>query len=130
MVADWLLAGVVTLLTLGQRFGMDEDGTPVESTALGVLWAVAGSMPVAWRRRFPLGVLSVTEGVLVAELGMGFDRVGEAGGVGPGVVVAVYTVATSCPWQISTQAAVAVVVLNTGVLLALERFTGWETPTP
>ena len=123
VVADWLLTGVVTLAALGQRFGMDEDGTPVESTALGVLWAVAGSVPVAWRRRFPLGVLAVTELVVVAELLVGFDRVGEAGGVGPGVVVALYTVATSCPWRVSTRAAVAVVVLNTAVLLAMRLFT-------
>ena len=79
VTADWLLTAVVTLAALGQRFGMPEDGTRVRSTALGVLFAVAGSVPVAWRRRFPLAVLAVTELVVLVELALGFDRVGEAG---------------------------------------------------
>jgi signal transduction histidine kinase len=122
VAADWLLTAVVTLAALGQRFGMPEDGTPVRSTALGVLFAVAGSVPVAWRRRFPLAVLAVTELVVLVELALGFDRVGEARGVGPGVVVALYTVATSCSWPVSAWAAAVVVGLNTAVLLALQLF--------
>jgi signal transduction histidine kinase len=122
VVADWLLTGVVTLVALGQRFGMPERSTPVQSTALGVLFALAGSVPVAWRRRFPLQVLAVTELVVLVELALGFDRVVEAGGVGPGVVVALYTVATSCPWPVSAWAAALVVGLNTAVLLALQLF--------
>jgi signal transduction histidine kinase len=120
VVADWLLTGVVTLVALGQRFGMPEDGsTQVQATALGVVFALAGSVPVAWRRRFPLQVLAVTELVVLAELVVGLDRVGAVGGVGPGVVVALYTVATSCPWRVSARAAAVVVVVNTAVLLAL-----------
>jgi signal transduction histidine kinase len=131
VAADWLLTAVVTLAALGQRFGMPEDGTRVRSTALGVLFAVAGSVPVAWRRRFPLAVLAVTELVVLVELALGFDRVGEAGGVGPGVIVALYTVATSCPWPVSAWAAAVVVVLNTAVLLALRLFAeGAQTQDP
>ena len=131
VAADWLLTAVVTLAALGQRFGMPEDGTRVRSTALGVLFAVAGSVPVAWRRRFPLAVLAVTELVVLVELALGFDRVGEAGGVGPGVIVALYTVATSCPWPVSAWAAAVVVVLNTAVLLALQLFAdGAQTQDP
>ena len=124
VVADWLLTGVVTLVALGQRFGMPERSTPVQSTALGVLFALAGSVPIAWRRRFPLQVLAITELVVLVELALGFDRVAEAGGVGPGVVVALYTVATSCPWPVSAWAAAVVVVLNTAVLLAWQLFAG------
>jgi len=40
------------------------------------------------------------------------------------VVVALYTVATSCPWPISAWAAAVVVVLNTAVLLAWQLFAG------
>jgi len=131
VVADWLLTGVVTLVALGQRFGMPEHSTPVQSTALGVLLAVAGSVPVAWRRRFPLGVLAVTELVVLVELGLGFDRVGEARSVGPGVVVALYTVATLCPWPVSAWAAAVVIGLNTAVLLALRLFAdGVGDPDP
>ena len=131
VAADWLLTAVVTLAALGQRFGMPEDGTRVRSTALGVLFAVAGSVPVAWRRRFPLAVLAVTELMVLVELALGFDRVGEAGGVGPGVIVALYTVATSCPWPVSAWAAAVVVVLNTAVLLALQLFAdGAQTQDP
>ena len=131
VAADWLLTAVVTLAALGQRFGMPEDGTRVRSTALGVLFAVAGSVPVAWRRRFPLAVLAVTELVVLVELALGFDRVGEAGGVAPGVIVALYTVATSCPWPVSAWAAAVVVVLNTAVLLALRLFAeGAQTQDP
>jgi signal transduction histidine kinase len=134
VASDWLLTAVVTLAALGQRFGMPEGGsTRVRSTALGVLLAVAGSVPVAWRRRFPLGVLAVTELVVLVELALalGFDRVGEAGGVGPGVVVALYTVATSCPWPVSAWAAAVVVGLNTAVLLALRLFAdGVRNPDP
>jgi Histidine kinase len=131
VAADWLLTAVVTLAALGQRFGMPEDATPVRSTALGVLFAVAGSVPVAWRRRSPLGVLAVTELVVLVELALEFDRVGEAGGVGPGVVVALYTVATSCPWPVSAWAAAVVVGLNTAVLLALRLFAdGVGDPDP
>jgi hypothetical protein len=124
VVADWLLTGVVTLVALGQRFGMPERSAPVQSTALGVLFALAGSVPIAWRRRFPLQVLAITELVVLVELALGFDRVVEAGGVGPGVVVALYTVATSCPWPVSAWAAAVVVVLNTAVLLAWQLFAG------
>jgi signal transduction histidine kinase len=123
VAADWLLTAVVTLAALGQRFGMPEDGsTQVQATALGVVFALAGSVPVAWRRRFPLAVLAVTELVVLVELALGFDRVGAVGGVGPGVVVALYTVATSCPWRVSAWAAAVVVGLNTAVLLALQLF--------
>jgi signal transduction histidine kinase len=132
VAADWLLTGVVTLAALGQRFGMPEDGsTRVQATALGVVFALAGSVPVAWRRRFPLQVLAVTELLVLAELVVGLDRVGAVGGVGPGVVVALYTVATSCPWRVSARAAAVVVVLNTAVLLALRLFAdGVRDPDP
>jgi signal transduction histidine kinase len=131
VAADWLLTAVVTLVALGQRFGMPEDGTRVQSTALGVLLALAGSVPVAWRRRFPLAVLAVTELVVLVELALGFDRVGEAGGVGPGVVVALYTVATLCPWRVSARAAAVVIGLNTAVLVALRLFVdGVGDPDP
>jgi signal transduction histidine kinase len=123
VVADWLLTGVVTLAALGLRFGMPEDdSTRIQSTALGVVFALAGSVPVAWRRRFPLQVLAVTELVVVAELVLGWDRVGLAGGVGPGVVVALYTVATLCPWRVSAPAAAVVVVVNTALIMLVPLF--------
>jgi signal transduction histidine kinase len=124
VVADRLLTGAVTLVALGQRLGIPADGsTRVQSTALEVVFALAGSLPIAWRRRFPLQVLAATELVVLAELVLGLDRVGLAGGVGPGVIVAMYTVATSCPWQVSAPAATVVLVVNTAAILAVPRFT-------
>jgi signal transduction histidine kinase len=118
--ADWLLTGVVTLVALGgQRLGAGDDGSRIRPPALGILFAVAGSLPIAWRRRFPLGVLAVTELVVLAELLLGLGGVGEVGGAAPGVVVALYTVAASCQRRVSTLAAAAVVVVNAVVLLVL-----------
>jgi signal transduction histidine kinase len=119
VAADWLLTGVVTLVALGQRLGAGDGGMRIRPPALGILFAVAGSLPIAWRRRFPLGVLAVTELAVLAELLLGLGGVGEVGGAAPGVVVALYTVATSCQRRVSTQAAAAVVVVNAVVLLVL-----------
>ncbi|HET6752127.1 MAG TPA: histidine kinase [Actinomycetes bacterium] len=119
VAADWLLSGVVTLVALGQRFGIEEGAAPARPTAVGVLFALAGSLPIAWRRRFPLGVLAVTELAVLLELLLEFGGVRGVGGVSPGLVVALYTVATSCQWRVSTRAAAAVVVVNVVVLLLL-----------
>jgi signal transduction histidine kinase len=130
VVADWLLTGVVTLVALGQRFGVSDHGAGgVQALALGVVFAVAASVPVAWRRRYPLQVLAVTQAVMLAGLGVGLDRGGQVGGVEPGVVVALYTVAAWCPWRTSAPAAAVVVIVDTAALVGL-RLSGQAAGTP
>jgi signal transduction histidine kinase len=111
--ADLVLTCVVALLALGQRFGtVKPGGLPVSPTGLEVALALAASAPIAWRRRYPLGVLAAVELVAVVNVAFRLDpRV-----TLPGAIVALYTVTTSCRRSAAAWAAVAVVAGNAAIL--------------
>jgi signal transduction histidine kinase len=126
VAADWLLTGVVTVAALVQASAHPQRGaTPVRLTLLGAVLAVAGSVPVAWRRRSPLGVLVLTELAVLLQLLLESDNVREGAGAGgsPGLIVALYTVATSCERRVSARVTAAVLLVNVAVLLVRPLFT-------
>ncbi|HKE97622.1 MAG TPA: sensor histidine kinase [Actinomycetes bacterium] len=121
VAGDWLLAAVATLLAVAQRLAPAQDrGGPLEPTALGLLLVVAGNLPVAWRRRFPLGVLAVTELVVLVHLALGFGL----WATGPGLIIALYTVASVRPRRVSGRIAVALIVVNTAVVVVRPLLVG------
>jgi signal transduction histidine kinase len=128
VAADWLLTGVVTVAALAQASAHPQRGaTPVRLTVLGAVLAVAGSVPVAWRRRSPLGVLVLTELAVLLQLLLESDNVREGAGAGaggsPGLIVALYTVATSCERRVSARVTATVMLVNAAVLLVRPLFT-------
>jgi signal transduction histidine kinase len=126
VAADWLLTGVVTVAALVQASAHPQRGAaPVRLTVLGAVLAVAGSVPVAWRRRSPLGVLVLTELAVLLQLLLESDNVREGAGAGgsPGLIVALYTVAASCERRVSARVTAAVMLVNAAVLLVRPLFT-------
>jgi signal transduction histidine kinase len=122
VAADWLLAGAVTLLAVGQRFGAGRDGGATQATLPALLLVVAGGVPIAWRRRAPLVVLVAVELVVLVHLAQGFAL----RATGPSLLVALYTVASACGRRVSVRAVVAVALLNTAVVLARPTLAGGE----
>src|SRR5215471_2877245 len=76
---------------------------PGSDRAGGIALALLGTLPLAVRRRYPLGVLAV---VVAATLGMEIARVG--GGLGlAAAAVALYSVAAHCPRRQAAWAGIA-----------------------
>jgi signal transduction histidine kinase len=126
---DAALCLFVTLVSVSAALSQNGDdrhpGIPSPITrawALGVGLAFLAGLPIAVRRRFPVGVLIVVEAAIAAHL-VAVDSNLRGGDVG--LAVAVYTVATRRPRSVSLRAAVAVGALNTVIyvgMLAAGRF--------
>lgn len=89
---------------------VDVTGGPLDP--LGYAWLVAGGLPLAWRRRFPLGVFLLTT-VLV----IGYYSSAYAGG--PGILSPALALATVA------YAYGAVLATAAGALLLVFGFVGW-----
>jgi signal transduction histidine kinase len=115
-VLDVALTALVTAASVGWTLGLKDEGHGVPAGGLGVVLALWASLPLLVRRRWPLAVLAVIEAaVLVGLVQTTPDlRVG-----GPGLVVAMFTVATRCPRPQAVRAALAVAGGNGLVLLAV-----------
>jgi signal transduction histidine kinase len=109
------LTALVTLASVGWAVGFKGDEHAVHGSALGAVLALWASLPLLLRRRWPLAVLAVIEAAVLVGLVQATPdlRVG-----GPGLVVAMFTVATRCPRPRALAAALAVAVGNGLVLLA------------
>jgi signal transduction histidine kinase len=111
------LTALVTVASVGWTLGLKDEGHGVPAAGgLGVVLALWASLPLLARRRWPLAVLAVIEAaVLVGLVQASPDlRVG-----GPGLVVAVFTVATRCPRPRALAAALALAGGNGLVVLAV-----------
>jgi signal transduction histidine kinase len=110
MVADGLLAGLVTLLGLPGLFTVNDaladklDLRFRSPDALAVLLTLAQAVPLAWRRRAPRAVLAVTGLAALAHLAIGYLPTWAEFGA----LIALYTVAAHCPWRQSVVAAALV----------------------
>jgi signal transduction histidine kinase len=82
--ADWLLAGVLTVLSVIGQLMVRESGL-ADPTVLTVALAIGGSLPLGWRRRSPTLVL-----LAVTLSQMGIEALNAAGGW-LGVIIAAYT---------------------------------------
>jgi signal transduction histidine kinase len=83
-----LAAGLAVLSVLVHLFGdAGHDGTVVEPSLRGVVLCVAGTVPLAWRRRWPVVVL-----VLVAMPQFALAAMGADGPGWLGVLIACYSV--------------------------------------
>jgi signal transduction histidine kinase len=114
-VFDAGLTALVTAASLGWAVGFKGLEHGVHGSILGVVLALWASLPLLVRRRWPLAVLAVVEAAVLVGLVQATPdlRVG-----GPGLVVAVFTVATRCPRPRALGAALAVTGGNGLVLLA------------
>lgn len=92
------------------------DGRQSDRPVLGVGLAVVAGVPFLWRRRWPVGVLVVSELVFLLFLAVGSgSRVG--GPAGPAMILALFTVAERCPRRLSVPAAAILLVANSAALL-------------
>ena len=88
-VFDASLAAVLTLLSLSLVFGTSDDAGRLVGSVLVILHVA----PLAVRRRWPEAVLVVMLVTGLVFVALGFVAVG----LGPAIVIAVYTVAARCP---------------------------------
>ena len=124
MVADGLLAGLITLLGLPQLFVDNQSLAKLDiqfrdTDALAVLLTLAQAVPLVWRRRAPVTVLAVTGLAALAHLAIGYRPTWTEFGV----LIALYTVAAHCPRRRSMLAAAAVAAgLAVYAALAMVRY--------
>jgi signal transduction histidine kinase len=124
MVADGLLAGLITLLGLPQLFVGNQSLAKLDiqfrdTDALAVLLTLAQAVPLVWRRRAPVTVLAVTGLAALAHLAIGYRPTWAEFGV----LIALYTVAAHCPRRRSMLAAAAVAAgLAVYAALAMVRY--------
>ncbi|MBO0683222.1 MAG: sensor histidine kinase [Candidatus Dormibacteraeota bacterium] len=113
--SDLALALGVALLAVVDAVGLATPRHPSPSSGLiGVALALAASLPLVARRRFPVTVLVVVEAVTIARISLSGALV-HAGVVGDGVLalmVAVFTVGTRLPRKQSLALTVSVVAVN------------------
>src|SRR5918992_4204514 len=108
IVGDAVLAVIVLLLTIGILVGNrdESDGDARRLDLLGVALAASASLPLAFRRRAPLGVFAVPAAASVVTNWLGY-----APGPPLGATIALYTVAvTHDGTRRSTRLAVGTVV--------------------
>ena len=115
MVADGLLAALVTVLALPQLFLESESLTRLDvqfrsPNALAVLLTLAQTVPLTWRRRSPRAVLAVTIAAATVHLLLGFQPTWAE----VGMLIALYTVAAHCRGR---QAVVAGLAAGTGLVV-------------
>jgi signal transduction histidine kinase len=126
MVADGLLAALVTVLGLPGLFTADEALARLDirfrsPDALAVLLTLAQTVPLVWRRRAPGVVLAVTGLATLAHLAFGYPPTWAE--FGP--LIALYTVAAHRPRRRSAVAAALVAVgLAVYAAIAMRRYPG------
>jgi signal transduction histidine kinase len=119
--ADALLAGLMAVLLLPGIWITPRDVDYRDPDVVAVVLVLAGTLPLAWRRRRTMAAL-----VTVAIAWVGYIALGYAeGGSAVPVLVALYTVAAHCPRRPSLLAAGLTAV---GVLVALLTTRGDVTP--
>jgi signal transduction histidine kinase len=111
--ADCLLAIVIAVVAIPalyvHRPGYEQYRQP---NAMAVVLVLAGTLPLAWRRRFPLAVLAATGALAIVLEAANYPP--STGGVP--VLVALYTVTTRSSRRVAIRAGVATAV---GIFLAL-----------
>jgi signal transduction histidine kinase len=122
--SDALLAVVVTAATLPAQWLTptgEADTVFRGPNVLGAVLLLLYSLPVAWRRRWPIPVLAVTGSAGVLYELLGYATVG----VPWGVLIAMYTVAAHCRRPVSLRALGVV-----GAAIVLILFTArWDVDT-
>ena len=93
---DLLLAGGTAALATADTLNGDHNDGPV---AIYLLTGLLQTLPLAWRRRSPLGVLGFVLVVTVVEALLVLPA--EGAGVFFGIVIPVYTAAAHCPLRTS-----------------------------
>jgi signal transduction histidine kinase len=89
---DLLIAGGLAVWALIEALALDGPG----STAVRVLWALAFSLPLAWRQQFPLGVaLALAAIVAVRVLTSQHDAPEQGAMPFPALLLATYSVAAN-----------------------------------
>ncbi|HXA27742.1 MAG TPA: sensor histidine kinase [Candidatus Angelobacter sp.] len=129
---DFGLCAVVTLAGLGAALSVNIDrgppGTPPVGTsvyALGIALALLGGLPLAVRRRWPLGVLGLIETSVLLHLAV---IAANPRATILGLAAAMYTVGAEEPRSRSMLAAVGVAAANAAVYLGL--FVSGQTDAP
>jgi signal transduction histidine kinase len=112
---DVVVTVVVTAASVVWIVGLGDERRGVPASTLGVVLALWASLPLLVRRRWPMGVLAAVEAAVLVGLVQATPdlRVG-----GPGLVAAVFTVASRCPRPRALGAALAIAGANDLVLLA------------
>ncbi|MBO0703280.1 MAG: hypothetical protein J2P38_10135, partial [Candidatus Dormibacteraeota bacterium] len=124
--SDLALALGVAVLAVIDAMGLATPTHPSPSSGLlGVALALAASLPLIARRRFPVSVLVVVEAATIARISLveaamvaqislsgALVHVGVVGDGVLGLLVAVFTVATRLPRKQSLSLTLAVVIIN------------------
>ena len=112
----WLLVvGDATLALALAAWAVAMTVPPGPGRAAGVALALLGTLPLAVRRRYPVGVLAV---VVAATLGAEIPGHGSGLGLAVAVLVALYSVAAHCPRRLAAWAGLAAGAVLAGPLWA------------
>src|SRR5215467_6020913 len=110
-----LIVGDAALALALAAGALAATGPPGPDRAAGIALALLGTLPLAVRRRYPVGVLAVVVAATLAT--MAAEIAGHGSGLGPAVLlvlpVALYSVAAHCPRRQAAWAGIA-----TGAVLA------------
>lgn len=117
MAMDAIVAVMLLAIDLAVAVQVQPQN-PRQSAAVTVGVLLLGSVPVAWRRRFPLAVLALTFAALVAHEALGYPQAPLLG-----AFVAIYSVGAYCDRRTATVAAsVAVVAYVASRLVNVSEF--------
>jgi signal transduction histidine kinase len=117
----WVLDGALAFFALITSVAWtvhprgDNHAVPPVSV-LGIVLAVAASLPIVLRRRFPLGVLAIVETALALHL-VTVDSDARLGSAA--LIIAMFTVASRTPRSTSVRAAIAVIAVNGVIYLGM-----------
>ena len=123
VAADWILAVVLTLLLVGaSSFGDGKAGEDQATPGIGTFLVVgAGTLPLAWRRRNPIGAITAVGLVQVVVSSLGFP----GGVLAFSCLVALYSVAAHAERRHAV-VALAVTPVFIGIAMWIDR----ENVTP
>jgi signal transduction histidine kinase len=123
VLLDAGLCFIATAAALGPNLGRHGDiaGKQVDVTlvhgpdlGIAIVLGLAAGLPIAVRRRFPLGVFVIVATATCLHL---MVNTGQGESFGPALAIALGTVATRCPRSVSVRAALAIAGLVTAILL-------------
>jgi signal transduction histidine kinase len=123
VLLDGALCFIATAAALGPNIAQrgDINGKPLEHAvvqggdlAIAIVLGLCAGLPIAVRRRFPLGVFAMVTAALCVHLILVF---GEPGSFGPALVISLWTVATRCPRSVSVPAALIAAGLVVVILI-------------